>query len=283
MSLKMITQVRTDVDKHWVGDGFPVRTLFSYRSPGIMVSPFLLLDYAGPEEFEPSEKIRGVGRHPHRGFETVTIIYSGQVEHKDNAGHSGTINAGDVQWMTAGRGILHEEWHGREFSQAGGVFEVVQLWVNLPAQHKMTAPKYQEITKDDIPVLSGDGWQCRVIAGNYLGQQGAAITFTPINVWDMQLKAQTHQKVEIPEGYSTVLLVRRGQLHVNHNTILEPGHIAFFDLQGDIVDLYASENAEFLLLSGEVIDEPIIGSGPFVVNTEEELKQAYADYRDGRF
>ncbi|AIK96070.1 pirin family protein [Candidatus Odyssella acanthamoebae] len=281
--MKMIVQIKAAVAKHWVGDGFPVRTLFSYRSPVITVSPFLLLDYAGPEDFKPTDKIRGVDKHPHRGFETVTIVYSGQLEHRDNAGHTGKIGAGDVQWMTAGRGVLHEEWHGEEFSKAGGVFEVVQLWVNLPIKDKMTKPKYQEIIADRIPVLNGDGWYCRIIAGNYLGVQGAATTFSSINVWDMHSEAHTQQKIEIPEGYSTILLLRRGKIMVNDAATLEAGHITFFDTQGDAIEISTLDDAEFLLLSGEVIDEPIVGAGPFVMHSEEELKKAYADYREGRF
>jgi redox-sensitive bicupin YhaK (pirin superfamily) len=283
MALKLIVQIKTAVAKHWVGDGFPVRTMFSYRSPVITVSPFLLLDYAGPEDFKPTDKRRGVDKHPHRGFETVTIVYSGQLEHRDNAGHRGKIGAGDVQWMTAGSGVLHEEWHGQEFSKAGGMFEVVQLWVNLPIKDKMTKPKYQEITADRIPILKGDGWCCRIIAGNYLGVQGAATTFSPLNVWDIQATANTQQTVEIPEGYSTILLLRRGRIKVNEMATIEAGDITFFDTQGDAIEISILDDAEFLLLSGEVIDEPIVGRGPFVMQSEEEVKKAYADYREGRF
>ncbi len=283
MALKMIVQIKTAVAKHWVGDGFPVRTMFSYRSPVISVSPFLLLDYAGPEDFKPTDKIRGVDKHPHRGFETVTIVYAGQLEHRDNAGHTGRIGPGDVQWMTAGRGVLHEEWHGAEFSKTGGIFEVVQLWINLPIKDKMTKPKYQEITADRIPVLQGDGWHCRVIAGNYLGVQGAATTFSPVNVWDIESKAPIQQTIEILEGYSTILLLRRGKITVNETVTLEAGHIVFFDTQGDTIDLSILEDADFLLLSGEVLDEPIVGAGPFVMQSEEALQQAYADYCERRF
>lgn len=283
MTFKMITLIKKNVDRHWVGNGFPVRTLFSYRSSIVTVSPFLLLDYAAPEEFTPTDGKRGVDKHPHRGFETVTIVFSGQLQHKDNVGHSGNIGPGDVQWMTAGRGILHEEWHGSEFSEAGGTFEVIQLWVNLPAKHKMTKPKYQEITADRIPVVDGDGWSCRIIAGNYLGTQGAATTFTPLNVWDMKSKAGIHQVIDIPEGDSTILLLRKGHLTINEVATIEAGQIVFFETLGDSISFQSLEETEFLVLSGEVIDEPIIGAGPFVMNTEAELKQAYLDYREGRF
>ena len=217
MKIKKITGINRSSSIHWVGDGFPVNTLFSYHTQGADISPFLLLDYAGPAEFEPSNRPRGVGQHPHRGFETVTIVYQGEVEHKDNAGNAGKIGPGDVQWMTAARGILHEEMHGRDFTKNGGTLEMIQLWVNLPAKDKITSPHYQAILNKDIPVvkLDDNGGIIRVIAGDYAGTKGAANTFTPINLWDMRMKTGHKIELQLSAGFTTILLVLQGKVLVN--------------------------------------------------------------------
>lgn len=282
---KAIKRIIRNTQAHWVGDGFPVTTMFSYNTHGADVSPFLMLDYAGPAMFEPSDRPRGVEQHPHRGFETVTIVYEGEVEHSDNAGNSGKIGPGDVQWMTAGRGILHEEMHGRDFTARGGVLEMIQLWVNLPAKDKMTAPAYQELTATQIPVISlpGDAGTLRVIAGDYNGTGGAARTFTPINVFDMRLQAGGTTSLSLPDGFTTMALVLRGEVRVNGLKTLQPRDLALFELAGEDILLEATEDTAILLLNGAPINEPIAGYGPFVMNTQDEIRQAFDDYRAGRF
>jgi redox-sensitive bicupin YhaK (pirin superfamily) len=266
---------------HWVGDGFPVRTLFSYNRMGKRLSPFLLLDYAGPAEFAPSDRRRGVGEHPHRGFETVTIVYSGEVSHRDTSGAGGTIGPGDVQWMTAGAGLLHEEFHSDSFTAGGGLLKMAQLWVNLPARNKMTSPRYQAIASNDIPVVDlpeGAG-QLRVIAGSFGGRAGAAKTWTELNVWDVTLNGPAN--LDVPEGHNTVIAVMGGELSVDGQAVAD-GDLALLSAAGARVNV-STGSANFLLLSGVPIDEPIVGYGPFVMNTQEEIVQAYADLQSGRF
>lgn len=274
-------------DGHWVGDGFPVRTLFAYSNPnlGAMISPFLLLDYAGPMEFPPTDKRRGVGEHPHRGFETVTIVYSGEVEHRDSSGSGGHIGPGDVQWMTAASGLVHEEFHGRDFARRGGVLEMVQLWVNLPAKDKMSPPRYQGISNRQVPELSlpdGSG-SLRVIAGEFGGVKGPAETFTPIHVWDLHLASEQPFCLPVPEGYTTLLVVLEGSVQVNgSDDVVGAAEVGLFERAGDQVCIGNAKDAKVLLLSGEPIDEPIVGSGPFVMNNAEEIRQAIMDYQSGR-
>jgi redox-sensitive bicupin YhaK (pirin superfamily) len=267
---------------HWVGDGFPVRTLFSYDRMGKLLSPFLLLDYAGPAEFSPSDKRRGVGEHPHRGFETVTIVYSGEVSHRDTSGAGGTIGPGDVQWMTAGGGLLHEEFHSDNFTRSGGRLKMAQLWVNLPARDKMTAPRYQAIASNDIPgvALPDGAGTVRVIAGQFGNAAGAAKTWTELNVWDVALSGAC--TMEVPEGHNTVIALLGGELSVAGQT-LGDGDLALLSAAGTQVSLRTESTATFLLLSGVPIDEPIVGYGPFVMNTREEIVQAYEDLQSGRF
>lgn len=269
---------------HWVGDGFPVRTLFSYDRLGRELSPFLLLDYAGPHQFTPAARPRGVGEHPHRGFETVTLVYQGEVAHRDSAGHGGVIGPGDVQWMTAASGILHEEFHSPDFTQRGGPLELVQLWVNLPARHKMSAPRYQALRNADIPAvaLPGEAGRLRVIAGEYAGRAGAAATATPLNVWDGLLAAGQATVLAVPEGHQAAVVVLRGGMTAN-GTELGPASLAVFGGGGNRIELSASAQSTFLLLSGEPIREPIAGYGPFVMNTRSELETAVADFNAGRF
>ena len=221
--LKKLRCIQRSADRHWVGDGFPVRTLFAYSNLGSVLTPFLLFDYAGPREFPPATERLGVGEHPHRGFETVTIVYHGEVEHRDSSGGGGRIGRGDVQWMTAASGIVHEEFHGRDFARRGGLFEMVQLWVNLPAKDKMARPRYQSILDADIPSITlpdGRGI-ARVIAGEFGGAKGPAKTFTPIHVWDLRLTGDLPTDLEIPEGYTTALAVLRGTVRVNGSDAID--------------------------------------------------------------
>ena len=283
--MKKLIGIYTSPRGHWVGDGFPVRTLFSYDTMGKHISPFLLLDHAGPADFTPTEQRRGVGQHPHRGFETVTIVYDGEVEHRDSTGAGGTIGPGDVQWMTAAKGILHEEFHSEAFARSGGALEMVQLWVNLPAKDKMADAGYQTIVDGDIPVLPlADGaGQLRLIAGDFAGTQGPARTFTPIDVWDLRLNAGKPVTLDLHEGRNTALVILRGTVLVNGDEVARQGQLALFERDGRQLTLEANDDAKVLLLSGEPIDEPIVGHGPFVMNTEQEIHQAFADFQSGRF
>lgn len=270
---------------HWVGDGFPVRSIFSYNSHGQHMSPFLLLDYAGPTHFKPADRPRGVGEHPHRGFETVTIVYEGEVEHRDSTGAGGKIGPGDVQWMTAASGILHEEFHSREYTRTGGPFEMVQLWVNLPARDKMSAPHYQTLLNKDIPsvALPEGAGTVRVIAGEYAGHRGPAQTHTPMNVWDVRLNQGHETRFEMPEGHTLAIVVLRGTVQVNGTQIARDAQMVVLDRAGTDLVLEANSDVKLLLLSGEPIDEPIVGYGPFVMNSREEIAQAFSDFQTGRF
>ena len=283
--MKNILGVHSTPKSHWVGDGFPVRSLFTYQSHGKQASPFLLLDYAGPAEFTPTKQRRGVGQHPHRGFETVTIVYKGGVAHRDSTGQGGEIGPGDVQWMTAGAGILHEEFHSETYARSGGAFEMVQLWVNLPAKDKSTAPGYQAIVDTSIPAvnLPDEAGTLRVIAGDYAGHTGPAHTFTPIQVWDMRLKQGKSAELSLPEGWNTLLIVLHGTVMVNGSTLAREAQLVVFDRPGTTLRIEANNDATLLLLSGEPIDEPIVGYGPFVMNSEQEITQAISDFNSGHF
>lgn len=282
MKQKKVLGIYGPGSNHWVGDGFPVRNLFP--SNGVEVSPFLMLDYAGPLKFEPSAKRRGVGEHPHRGFETVTIAYQGSVGHRDSAGNSGVIYPGDVQWMTAASGVVHEELHEAEFTKNGGVFEMVQLWVNLPKAQKMSKPKYQAITKEQIPVIElPGGGHVRVIAGELLGRRGPATTFTPVELFDVILKAGERFELPLPDGHNAAVVLRKGDVTLNGEELLQgEALIAPLTEAGDGVLLEAKADTQLLILSGEPIPEPVASYGPFVMNTQDELRQAVADYRAGR-
>lgn len=283
--MKNIIGIYTSPRAHWVGDGFPVRTLFSYDNLGKHISPLLLLDHAGPAEFTPTTERRGVGQHPHRGFETVTIVYKGELEHRDSTGSGGKIGPGDVQWMTAASGIVHEEFHSEGFAKSGGTLEMVQLWVNLPAKDKMADAGYQTILDGDIPSISlkDQAGSLRLIAGEFDGLKGPARTFTPIDVWDLRLNAGKLLTLDLHEGRNTALVVLRGSIQVNGLESVREGQLALFEREGDQLTLEASSDAVVLLLSGEPIDEPIVGHGPFVMNSEQEIHQAFADYQSGRF
>ncbi|RMX08108.1 pirin family protein [Corticibacter populi] len=283
--MKQVQQVFDAPRGHWVGDGFPVRSMFSYQGDAAQFSPFLLLDYAGPAHFDPSAHRRGVGQHPHRGFETVTIVYDGEVEHHDSTGAGGQIGPGDVQWMTAASGILHEEYHASSFARTGGAFEMIQLWVNLPARDKLAAPGYQTLLRKDIPVLPlpDDAGSLRVIAGDYAGAHGPARTFTPIWVMDVSLKAGKHAELPLPQGWTGLLMVRRGTLLVNGEQIVREAQLVSLARAGEGVRLEANNDVEVFVMAGEPIDEPIVGYGPFVMNSQQEIRQAIADFNGGRF
>ncbi len=283
MRSRRVRDVRRRVTPHWVGDGFPVRSLLSYSGDGAAISPFLLLDYGGPAAFEPSETPKGVGEHPHRGFETVTLVIQGELEHRDSAGNRGAIGPGDVQWMTAASGVVHEEFHSRAFTQSGGTLEMVQLWVNLPSAEKMAPPRYQEIRHGSIPTvpLDDESGAVRVIAGSYRGTRGPARTVTPVTLWDLTLREGRSATLELPEGHSAALLVLRGAVRIDGEKA-RPPDLILFGRDGEGITVDCLEDASALLLGGAPIDEPIAGYGPFVMNTREEITQAMDDYRDGR-
>jgi hypothetical protein len=285
MSIKPLVKIIRTTRGHWVGDGFPVSNLLAYNNDfDELQSPFLLLDYAGPYEFPPTNKKLGVGEHPHRGFETVTIVYEGEVSHCDSSGAGGTIGKGDVQWMTAAAGVVHEEFHSERFAKTGGRFEMVQLWVNLPTKDKMNAPSYQGITSHQIPVVTLPDAQgtVRVIAGEFANAKGAARTHTPIHMWDMQLNSGADLQLSTQEGYSTVVLVLEGQVVANQQAPIQAGELGLFSLEGTSIHLSTTTGAKVLLLSGETINEPVVGHGPFVMNTQAEIHQAMRDYQQGK-
>ncbi len=281
---KTVQGLFTPPEPHWVGNGFPVRSLFSYTQHGAGISPFLLLDHAGPADFPAGTERRGVGAHPHRGFETVTIVYDGEVSHRDTTGAGGTIGPGEVQWMTAAGGLLHDEFHSEAFTRSGGRLEMVQLWVNLPARHKMDAPHYQALTRADIPevALPQGAGMLRVIAGDYAGHAGAARTYTPINLWDLRLRRGGEVNLSLPEDHTAMLLVRQGSVRVEGDEA-HAGQLLQLSRSGTGLALQALTDAELLLMGGEPIAEPVAGYGPFVMNTRAELTQAFEDFNAGKF
>ncbi|MBE0594193.1 MAG: pirin family protein [Gemmatimonadales bacterium] len=283
--MKKILGVHSAPRPHWVGDGFPVRSLFGYDGLGRQPSPFLLLDHAAPTRFAPAARPRGVGQHPHRGFETVTIVYQGELEHRDSTGAGGLIGPGDVQWMTAAGGILHEEFHSRAFTERGGTIEMVQLWVNLPASDKMAEPGYQTLLAGEIPSIDlpeGAG-RVRVIAGEFDGHRGPARTFTPMNVWDLRIGDGGTGRFTAQDGHTLALVVLHGTVLVNGDAIVREGQLVHLDRAGEAVTIEANGDATVLWLSGEPIDEPVVGYGPFVMNSEAEIRQAIEDFNSGRF
>lgn len=284
---KEVAGIYTAPPAHWVGNGFHVRSMFTYADAFQGSDPFVLLDYAAEEQFSPNQGApRGVGSHPHKGFETVTIAYQGEVAHRDSSGGGGIIQAGDVQWMTAGRGIVHEEFHSREFSNTGGPFEMVQLWVNLPARDKLTPAAYQSISKEQIPdlALPDEVGSLRLIAGSYLGKQGPAKTFTEMNVWDVVLDAGAGTIFELPATHNLSLAILRGEVRINANQSAQAGALVRFQPGGEVLELQAGENgATILLLSGVPLDEPVVGYGPFVMNSMDEICQAFDEYERGKF
>jgi len=286
--MKHIVDILRSESGHWVGDGFPVRSLFSYHGDTKAISPFLLFDYAGPHNFEPNDGVpRGVGQHPHRGFETVTIVYDGEVRHADSTGGGGTIGPGDVQWMTAAGGIIHEEFHSSGFSKEGGPFRMVQLWVNLPAKDKMGPPRYQAILSADIPAVEFDGGTAHIIAGEYNGGEnnsvnGPASTFTPINLWDIRLNACGDLTLDLPDGHNAMIAVLSGHLTIDGQSVGE-AEIARLSIDGAGTAIHADGDTILLVMTGEPIDEPVFGHGPFVMNSEAEIRTAINDFNKGRF
>jgi redox-sensitive bicupin YhaK (pirin superfamily) len=280
--MKKLIRIHQSSKMHWVGNGFPVRSVFEYNGLGRELSPFLLLDYAAPYEFPPGNEQRGVGGHPHKGFETVTVAYQGELEHRDSSGGGGKIGAGDVQWMTAGNGIVHQEFHSQDFTRQGGTLQMVQLWVNLRAKDKTAKPRYQTLLKAQIPdvPLPQDTGTVRVIAGDFNGRKGPAKTFTPINVWDVNLRAGKSTELPLPNGHTTTFLVLSGDVEVDGKKAVE-GDLAIFARNGESIAVKARTDAKLLVMDGEPIDEPVVGQGPFVMNSRAEIQRAFEDYQLG--
>ncbi|TDU66444.1 hypothetical protein EI77_03538 [Prosthecobacter fusiformis] len=269
---------------HWVGNGFPVRSVFDYNGLGRELSPFLLLDYAAPHVFRPGKEKRGVGAHPHKGFETVTIVYQGELEHRDSSGGGGKIGPGDVQWMTAGRGIIHEEFHSADFTRQGGTLQMVQLWVNLRSTDKGAPARYQTLLKEKIPsvALPDGAGSLRVIAGEYDGHAGTAQTFSPIQLWDVTLGAGKTVTLPVPDGHTTALLLLAGEILVNDEGQAEEGDLVMFKKEGNSIHIHARAETHFLVMDGEPLNEPVVGHGPFVMNTDEEIEQAFEEFQKGQ-
>jgi quercetin 2,3-dioxygenase len=286
-SFKRIKAILLPPQYHMVGDGFRVHNFFpSLPEIGLKgMSPFFLMDYNSKWNVPPSERQRGVGVHPHRGFETVSIAYHGRIAHHDSAGNSGVINEGDVQWMTAGAGVLHKEYHEKDFSKKGGLFQMVQLWVNLPAKFKMTPAKYQAIENRNMGKYFSDDKKSRIdiIAGEFKGVKGPAFTFTPMSLFNAFLDKDSQEEFSFPETENTGLLVIDGEVMINDLKTVEENSFICFSRHGKKIKVEALKNSTMLILSGEPIDEPLASYGPFVMNTEEEIKQAYQDYYDGKF
>ena len=282
MATRKLASVLPSPQPHWVGDGFPVRSLFSYDREAQENSPFLLFDYAGPHHFPPAQTPRGVGQHPHRGFETVTIAYEGEVAHRDSTGGGGTIKPGDVQWMTAAGGIIHEEFHSPAFTKTGGAFRMVQLWVNLPAKHKMTKAGYQGIASADIPVVTLPGGTARIIAGEMGDAKGPARTFSPINLWDVRLTAGAEVTLDLPEGHTAMVAVLSGHVTAD-GTGAGEAQIIRFTREGAGAVVHADADAVLLVLTGEPLNEPVVGYGPFVMTSDAEIRQAITDFNSGKF
>jgi quercetin 2,3-dioxygenase len=285
-AMRQVLAVHDAAPPHWVGDGFPVRSVFSYDGLGReALSPFLMLDYAAPRHFEPAPRRRGVGVHPHRGFETVTIVYAGELEHRDSAGNGGRIGPGDVQWMTAASGILHEEFHSERFTREGGTMSMMQLWVNLPARDKMAKPRYQTILADSIPrvTLGGGAGTLRIIAGEHDGQRGPAETFTPMEVWDLRVADGKSVTLKTPEGHTTAIVPMQGRAKVNGEHTAGPAQIVQLARDGGEFTIAAEGELSALVLAGKPIAEPVVGYGPFVMNSEREIAAAFADFQGGRF
>ncbi len=282
--MKKLDFIQRNNEGHWVGDGFPVRSIFSYNDIPDEMSPFLLLDYAGPANFPATTHRRGVGEHPHRGFETVTIVYEGEVEHRDSSGGGGKIGKGDVQWMTAAAGLVHEEFHGTEYAKKGGPFEMIQLWVNLPKKDKMSAPGYQGITNEQIPDISleNEAGRVRVIAGEYQGKKGPTHTFSPMNVWDVRLTKGHKTEFTVPDGWTMALFVLKGKIRLAAGEEVGEAELAVLERAGTGFSIEALEDTSILFLNGQPLNEPIVGYGPFVMTSDEEIQQAFLDFKSGK-
>jgi redox-sensitive bicupin YhaK (pirin superfamily) len=282
--MKKLISILPAPGRHWVGDGFPVRSLFSYHDRTAELSPFLLFDYAGPHTFAPTTARRGVGEHPHRGFQTVTIVYDGEVDHRDSSGGGGRISPGDVQWMSAAGGLVHEEFHSPEFAKRGGRFEMAQLWVNLPERAKLAPPRYQGIRAQQIPTieLPGQAGTLRLIAGDYAGQHGPAATTTPINLWDIRLNQGKEAEFSVPAGHTALVAVLDGTLRLGSGEALSGPQLAILERADERFALRAESDAKVLFLGGEPLGEPVVGYGPFVMTSQQGIEQAILDYQAGR-
>jgi redox-sensitive bicupin YhaK (pirin superfamily) len=287
MSTKQVQQVLEPPAPHMVGDGFRVHNFFpgGYTMGDTRMSPFFLLDYNSKIDFPPTDTPRGVGVHPHRGFETVTIAYDGAVAHHDSYGNSGVIQKGDVQWMTAASGVLHKEYHDKDYSKKGGPFQMVQIWVNLPAKDKMTTPKYQAITQQQMGKyeLNDNGGYAEMIAGEFKGVKGPVSTFTPINMYNLHLKAGANLNFDLPANFNTGILVVEGSATINGSSSAQADSFVLFRNDGETIEVKANEDSILLVLSGEPINEPLVAYGPFLMNTQEEIRQAYHDFQKGKF
>ncbi|MDM1072469.1 pirin family protein [Empedobacter brevis] len=285
MNTKNIEAVIAPKEPHFVGDGFRVHNFIpsGYHLDMRRMDPFIMLDYNSKFNFPATDKPKGVGVHPHRGFETVTIAYQGSVSHHDSSGGGGTIHQGDVQWMTAASGVLHKEYHAEEFYKKGGIFQMVQLWVNLPAKDKMSTPKYQAIEHKAIPTVEVENGFIEVIAGEYDQTKGAASTFSPVNMLNAKLNVGGKANFSFPANYNTLLLVIEGEVKVNEQEIVPTDHLLLFTNEGEDFSVEATENSVVLILSGEPLNEPIASYGPFVMNTQEQIREAFEDYNNGKF
>ncbi|TGN29448.1 pirin family protein [Empedobacter tilapiae] len=285
MNTKNIEAVIAPREPHFVGDGFRVHNFIpsGYHLDMRRMDPFIMLDYNSKFHFPATDRPKGVGVHPHRGFETVTIAYEGSVSHHDSSGGGGTIQQGDVQWMTAASGVLHKEYHAEEFYKQGGIFQMVQLWVNLPAKDKMSTPKYQAIEHKDIPTVEVENGFIEVIAGEYNQTKGAASTFSPVNMLNAKLNEGGKANFNFPANYNTVLLVIDGEIKVNNQEIVPTDHLLLFTNEGEDFSIEATENSVVLILSGEPLNEPIASYGPFVMNTQEQIREAFEDFNNGKF
>lgn len=287
MKTKTVELIASPREPHFVGDGFRVHNFIpsGFRLDMHRMNPFIMLDYNSPYNFPPSDKPKGVGVHPHKGFETVTIAYKGKVAHQDSSGGGGVIGEGDVQWMTAANGVLHKEYHEEEWSKKGGEFQMVQLWVNLPAKDKKSNPKYQAIKNQDIARynLPNNVGVIEVIAGEYKDTKGSASTFTPVHLFNAKLKKGGKADFSFPSHYNTALLVLEGNIVVNGEEKTPTNHFALMGNDGENFEIEATDDALVLVLSGEPINEPIAAQGPFVMNTREELIQAFNDFNLGKF
>ncbi|MBP6432894.1 MAG: pirin family protein [Ferruginibacter sp.] len=287
MATKTVELVVSPSEPHYVGDGFRVHNFIPsvYRLDMKRMDPIIMLDYNSKFHFEPSDIPKGVGVHPHRGFETVTIAYSGKVEHHDSSGGGGVIGEGDVQWMTAASGVLHKEFHEKEWSKKGGIFQMVQLWINLPAKDKMSTPKYQSVENAQMNrfVLDDNNGEIEIIAGEYKGLKGSASTFTPLHLFNAKLKKDATANFSFPNNFNTALLVIEGSIKINNQQEAPTDNFVLMANDGEDFIIEATENAIVLVLSGEPINEPIAAHGPFVMNTKQELMQAFDDFNKGKF
>lgn len=286
MSTKKVEIIVQPRPAHFVGDGFRVHNFIpsGYRLDMKRMDPFIMLDYNSKFHFSGTETPRGVGVHPHRGFETVTIAYHGRVEHADSAGGGGVIGEGDVQWMTAASGVLHKEFHETEWAKQGGIFQMVQLWVNLPAKDKMSLPKYQAIKNSEMKKVDlGEKGFVEVIAGEYQNEKGPASTFSPVNLMNAKLKKGGKADFSFPANFNTAALVVEGSISVNGEKNVPTDHFILFKNEGENFIIEATEDAVVLVISGEPLNEPIFPHGPFVMNSREEIIQAFEDFNTGKF